>query len=384
VVPVTEMGAATPSGGGSTAAPGAALGSSGDFSMGGSSAPNLEAAPTCTAPNAPTCNVSGSGNASSGNANGAGGSGNGAAPAGSEGSSNTLPGDVGTGGAAGTKGQDSSAKLPPPPANIATLLWAVGGQGVGPGLFEDARFVGVDSNGTIYVAEFPEDNAASRVQRFGPDGSFLGQWFVADDRIVNGLVADRNGIVYILQGGDITRYDGATGMPLGLVELPIYADSPLAIALAPDNGLLSVARTQILRLSSALQVTLDVDTIGPALDNSIFIHGAAMDGTGNIFVVVDTKSSVYKFDSAGTFRDSIGASGTGVGRFDTFPESVASDGRGRIYAPDFDGIEVFEADGTSRGSIPVPGVFGTVVSEKNELIAIARNDYTLLKYALSP
>jgi sugar lactone lactonase YvrE len=285
-------------------------------------------------------------------------------------------------------GSDPSGSLPaPPPAgNLATLLWSVGGEGIGPGLFEDARFVSVDASGIIYVAEFPaDDNAPSRVQRFNPDGSFASQWFVADNAIVTGLVADRNGMLYINQGGTITRYDGASGMPLGLVTLPDYSDEPLAIALAPDNGLLTVARTQILRLDSSLRVSLDSDSIGPALDNSIFIHAAAMDGTGNIFVLVNTKSNIFEFDSAGTFHDRIGSAGSGPGKFDTYPESVAVDGRGRIYASDSDGVEVFDPDGSSRGIISTsPGLFGIAVTEKNELLAIDRSNHTLSKYAIAP
>jgi sugar lactone lactonase YvrE len=110
-----------------------------------------------------------------------------------------------------------------------------------------------------------------------------------------------------------------------------------------------------------------------------------MDGTGNIFVLDTFQKTVFKFDNAGTFRDRIGSEGVGVGRFDSAPESVAADGRGRIYAADSDGVEVFEPDGSSRGLIPTnPGIFGSVMSDKNELIVIDRNEYTLLKYALSP
>jgi sugar lactone lactonase YvrE len=320
---------------------------------------------------------------SSGGASGGGAAPGSAAP-GSAGQGSAPPSSSGSGGSAGSDASNSAPAQPLPPANLATLLWAVGGEGIGPGLFEDARFVGVDGARTIYVAEFPADDGPSRVQRFAADGSFSGQWFVADSAIVTGLVADRNGTLYINQGGTITRYDGVSGMPLGVLTLPDYSDSPLAIALTPDNGLLTVARTQILRLNSALQVVLDVDTIGPALDDSIFIHGAAVDGTGNMFVVATFETTVFKFDSAGTFRDRIGATGAGVGRFDSDPESVAVDGRGRIYAADSDGVEVFEPDGSSRGLIPTnPGIFGIAVSDENELIVIDRNEYTLLKYALS-
>ncbi|HEU4577087.1 MAG TPA: hypothetical protein VFS67_02460 [Polyangiaceae bacterium] len=290
-------------------------------------------------------------------------------------------------GGANSAGADTGSELapPPPPANLASLVWAVGGEGIGPGLFDDARFVGVEGSGAIYVGEFSDGDTAARIQRFTADGSFSSQWFVVDTAIITGLFADRNGIVYVNQGGTITRFEGATGRSLGIVDLPDYSDLVLAIAPTPDNGLLTVARTQMLRFDSSLRVTLDVDTIGPVLDNSIFIDGAAMDGTGNIFVIDTFEYAVFKFDASGTFRDRVGSQGSGAGFIDSPPDAVAVDGRGRIYASDFDGIEVFNADGSSRGLIPTdPSVSGMAISDKNELVAIHGNDHRLIKYALSP
>lgn len=274
--------------------------------------------------------------------------------------------------------------MPLPAANLATLLWSVGGEGIGPGLFNDARHVGVDASGVIYVAEYTSDEP-TRVQRFAADGSFLGQWFTVDQPIVNGMAVDRNGKLYLLQSGPIFLYDGASGSKLGTLELPIYSDSPQALALTPDNGLLSVGLNQILRFDAAGQVVLDVaDTVQPVLDNSFFLDGATMDGLGNMYFISTFETSVYKFNAQGIFQDRIGAAGTGVGQFDTAPESVAVDGRGRIYADDFDGIEVFEPDGDSRGLIPASGsVFGMVTSEQNQLIVLDRNSAQLIKYQLA-
>src|SRR6187399_3140590 len=86
---------------------------------------------------------------------------------------------AGNGGQAGsqqTTGEPAemppSLDLPLPAADLATLLWSVGGEGIGPGLFNDARHVGVDASGVIYVAEYTSDEP-TRVQRFAADGSFL-------------------------------------------------------------------------------------------------------------------------------------------------------------------------------------------------------------------
>ena len=314
--------------------------------------------------------------AGSGVAGGRPGSGNG----GNMGSQPTGTG--GTGGAGGAA-TDPEVTVPVPPANLATLLWAVGAEGTGAGFFSDARMVGVDGSGVIYVAEYA---GPSRVQRFGSDGQFIDQWFTPGDAILTGLVVDRNGQLYLLQGGTITRYDGASGTPLGDVVLPVGSASAEAIALTPDNGLLAVSGDQILRFDAAGAVVLDVPgTVAPALDDSFFLSGVTMDGESNIYIFEGFAPGVYKFDATGAFRDRIGIEGEGTGLLEQAPSSVAVDGRGRIYASDWDGIEVLEATGTSRGLIESSNsVFGMVISDQDELIIIDRNEAKLIKYVLSP
>ena len=109
--------------------------------------------------------------------------------------------------------------LPLPPADLATLLWAVGGEGIGPGLFNNVRNIGVDASGVIYVVEYTSD-APTRVQRFAADGSFIGQWFTVDQPLVNDVVADRNGKLYLLQSGPSYLYDDTSGSKLGSLEFP--------------------------------------------------------------------------------------------------------------------------------------------------------------------
>ncbi|HKO94763.1 MAG TPA: hypothetical protein VJU61_26590, partial [Polyangiaceae bacterium] len=274
-------------------------------------------------------------------------------------------------------------ELPLPPADLATRLWAVGGEGIGPGLFNDARLVGVDASGVIYVCEFTSDEP-TRVQRFAADGSFIGQWFTVDEPIVNDMVVDRNGKLYLLQSGPIFMYDGASGSKLGILELPTYSDSPQALALTPDNGLLSVGINQILRFNAAGQVVLDVrDTVDPVLDNAFFLDRATMDGLSNMYFIATADPTIYKYDAQGVFQDRIGTEGDGVGQFDTFPGAIAVDGRGRIYADDFDGIEVFEPNGVSRGLIPGTTA-AMVISAQNELIVVDGNESKLIKYQLAP
>jgi DNA-binding beta-propeller fold protein YncE len=252
-------------------------------------------------------------------------------------------------------------------------------------MFNEARFMSVDDAGNIYVAEFDVDGPG-RVQRFDAQGRFVSQWRVVDPALIGDMAADRNGQLYILQGNAINRYDGPTGAALGPLDLAASTDTIRAIAPAPDNGLLAVSRTQLLRFDPSGQLTLAVeDTLEAALDASINLSYAAMDAQGNAYVLSTFEFAVYKFDPTGTFLTSFGAEGDGAGLFRSSPKAVVVDRRGRSYIDDFDGIEVFEPSGASRGLIPVFGaIFAMDVSEQDELLVLDRNGATLTKYALTP
>ena len=61
-------------------------------------------------------------------------------------------------------------KPPPPkpeqPPGFATVVMTFGGEGIGPGLFTDARSIAVDGAGNIYVGEYGN----GRIQVFDSDG----------------------------------------------------------------------------------------------------------------------------------------------------------------------------------------------------------------------
>ena len=110
-------------------------------------------------------------------------------------------------GPAGSKSAD--------PANaFAREVLKFGSEGIGPGMMTDARSIGVDGNGNIYVAEY----IGGRVQVFDAKGTFVTQWMADRKMPLRGMAVDRKGTVYIAQRGTITRYEGQTGNSLGVVQ----------------------------------------------------------------------------------------------------------------------------------------------------------------------
>src|SRR5688500_3656806 len=56
--------------------------------------------------------------------------------------------------------------------SFGTVLLTFGREGIGPGMFTDARSIAVDGDGRIYVGEY----TGGRIQVFDPAGKFVNQW----------------------------------------------------------------------------------------------------------------------------------------------------------------------------------------------------------------
>jgi hypothetical protein len=66
---------------------------------------------------------------------------------------------------------DDPKPAKPVDPGLATAVLKFGGEGIGPGLFKDARSVAVDAAGNIYVGEYMQ----RRVQVFDSGGRFVTQ-----------------------------------------------------------------------------------------------------------------------------------------------------------------------------------------------------------------
>jgi sugar lactone lactonase YvrE len=266
------------------------------------------------------------------------------------------------------------------PAAFATTVLNFGSEGIGPGMFKDARAIAVDAAGKIYVGEY----SGGRIQVFDPDGKFLTQWSVDPKMPLRGLAADRGGTVYVVQSGTISRYEGASGKPLGQVAYTGgwgFDD----IRVAADGGLVAAwnkNRDDIVRFNSSGEV---VRTIGAAIstvtDSSELDTHVAIDGLGNIYALGTFNNAVFKFTPDGKYQTRFGSDGDQPGQFRA-PSAVAVDGKGRVYVSDFKGVQVFDGNGRYLTVFNPGGIAsGMVFNDQNQLLIAARNH--VLKLALT-
>jgi LSD1 subclass zinc finger protein len=268
----------------------------------------------------------------------------------------------------------STAVVPSPVAtatpSVARELLAFGGEGTGVGRLDDAREVGIDSSGTVYVADY----SSGRIQRFNAAGEYQGQWTVVNDiNPVTSMKVARDGTVFVVQGAEVHRYEGATGTHQGTVtyesdSFPVLQDAtPL-----PDGGLVvNQWPDHLVWLDAAGGVVRSVEV--PGREHGSNFGRAAADGQGNVFVLGlrgergSLEQGVFRYDANGEFLSFFGGSGDEPGQFRA-ANAIAVDGQGRVYVSDIKGVQIFDPRGRYLNTIEIEGVpFGIAFDAEDHL-----------------
>jgi ribosomal protein L7/L12/sugar lactone lactonase YvrE/DNA-directed RNA polymerase subunit RPC12/RpoP len=259
------------------------------------------------------------------------------------------------------------------PIAFARVVESFGGEGSGPGLFDDPRLIAVDPAGDVFVADYSD----GRIQKFDASGKFKFLWNVGDDSYLNGLGADRSGNLYVLNRGQIWKYDGSNGKLIG--QLTNDGERSYdALAATLDGGVVAAANSEdILRFNSDGQVVFSLADAGVALSGKPeSINDIAVDGVGNIYLIGDDTSTIYKYAPDGQLLLRFGSEGDEPGQFKA-PETIAVDGQGRMYVSDFKGIQVFATDGRYLGQFDVQGfAFGMDFTDQGELWVVTNKPLT--------
>ena len=269
------------------------------------------------------------------------------------------------------------------PFAVGNVTLEFGKEGTGPGYFTDARFVSVDNNGHIFVAEFN----GRRVQVFDENGNYLTQWKATGeetgDIYLTGMAADRNAAVYTVVGSLLYLYDGLTGKLLGRLDHPEgwgFDD----VTVAPDGSVVAAwykNRDDLIRFDRDGQISLLVESaISNITNDSELDMRVAVDGTGNIYALAYFNQAVFEFSPDGKYVSRFGSRGDADGQF-TSPRSIAVDNLGKIYIADFGGVMIYASDRRYLDTLPVNGaVMGMAFDDQNNLYLVA--DEQVLRYKL--
>ena len=267
-----------------------------------------------------------------------------------------------------------------PTPGFASLELRFGGQGTGAGLFEDARTIGVDGQGRIYVGEYQ----GGRVQVFDAQGKFITQWLVDPEFPLVDMAVARDATVYIVQRGEVKMYAGASGKLIG--TYPGELQDAEDVYLPLDGGLLAASISfsdDILRFDRDGSLVLNIpEAVSGVTGDSELTMRVVEDGLGTLYALGGFNEAIFKYNPQGKFINQFGSSGDEAGQFRAL-QDLAVDGQGRVYVGDFKGIQVFDEDGRYLGLIDVEGsASGLVFDEQGFLYVVARTN--VFKYRINP
>jgi sugar lactone lactonase YvrE len=256
-----------------------------------------------------------------------------------------------------------------------------GSKGIGQGMFQDARALGVDGSGNIVVADYED----GRVQIFTPAGKFSSLFTISADgkkpSLATGLAVSRDGTIYISTGNVILVYN-ESGQPLGRIGDSGHSYDD--VTLGADGTLYALSEDTIVRFKQDSSVDLEIPG---AVSNITGSPGGfsylAVDGLGNMYITNDDAYAVFKYSPSGKFISQFGSESSDPSQFTggkfISPLAIAVDGYGRIFVSDGDTIQVFDSSGKYLNNIS-GSFYGMTFDAQSNLYATSVSDTNVVKF----
>jgi DNA-binding beta-propeller fold protein YncE len=274
---------------------------------------------------------------------------------------------------------------PIPPIN---LVLQFGGEGVGPGMFDDPRSIAVDMEGYIFVADYN----TGRLQKFDSSGKFL-QLIKLDppsnnSDLIFDLATDYLGYLYVARGADILVIDGRDGSLVNTIDFQSTRRLFRKIAIDPSNLIYAVVGGST-PTDNLIQMSLDGQI---AWENEGFLYNRdpkrpgrpevlVVDGLGTTFVLDTTNKRIYKFNPQGQFVDQFGEGGNQENQL-LVPTGLAIDPKGRLYVGDSRMIKVFSSTGSFIRAVEFANELGGIrdltIDLQGKLYAVTNRNLVLV------
>jgi DNA-binding beta-propeller fold protein YncE len=267
------------------------------------------------------------------------------------------------------------------PLAYASTIATYGGEGIGPGKFSDARTIGVDAAGNIYVGDYE----TTMVTVLDADGNYVSRWSAnpggGDSQYLLSLAVGRDGTTYAVVSTNINVLNGMTGELIGqwgYEEAFIFDD----LAATSDGRLLAawnaVSEDNIVAFdATGAPTVLATDVIHGLTGNSELSPTLTVDGLGNIYILGQFNKVVVKLSPSGTLQTRFGSDGREEGQF-TAPSAIAVDSQGDIYVSDIFGIQVFDSSGRYIARFDAPGPVRDMAFSDDDILHVVTLDQTVV------
>jgi sugar lactone lactonase YvrE len=251
------------------------------------------------------------------------------------------------------------------PAPRVVLTW--GTNGTADGEFDVPIGIAVNRKDEIFISDFRQSgDAPARVQRFAPDGRFLGSF--ETEPMPGGLAFDKEGLLYCTHmmdhkvtvhepTGKLVREFGKRGTALGEFE------QPGGIAFGPDGSvyIADQVNRRVQRLTPAGEPIsawgkygVETGEFGGNVSAPSRVggpHFLAFDSHGHIYTTEGSVGRIQKFKADGTFVMAFGDNQIGPGHFGSpkglqGPIAIAIDAKDNVWVTSTNHlVQQFTADG---------------------------------------
>ena len=240
-----------------------------------------------------------------------------------------------------------------PPPKLSALPEGVtnmfeGGRGAGKGEFDSPTAIAVDPSGNILVA----DTGNGRIEKFSPTGTFVTS--IGQFEAPNGIAIDHTGNIYVAEIGSKHRVQklGPDGTFIAQWAPGLYG--PRRIAIGPDDSVYVVdsGHNRIVKFSPDGQVLASWGSEGSGDGQFKGFSSVAADPINNKVYVADSLNSrIQVFDSDGKFLAKWLV--PEWGRPNGFEDLAIDPQRGRLYASsaNMGAVLVFDLNGTRVGHL---------------------------------